>query len=178
MEEAINKSAATSKELPEHSGQFQIQMECLAALVDRELRYEETLQMKKSSQYSPPKSEITPGQRDIAVEWMHEVVLDCLGLDKDTETSPATVNKRVDLSGGQAVFVHAVSILDNFLSICPILPDQLQLLASSCLLLSAKVRTKLEDKLSEDALIDYTDRSITKTELKVFKLPFCLRLSS
>ena len=77
--------------------------------------------------------------------------------------------------------------MDSFLDVCPILTNQVQLLASACLLLADKVRRvdhcggeksgQVEDSpsdfsgpaknLSEAQIIDYTDNTITYNELKV-----------
>ena len=77
------------------------------------------------------------------------------------------------------VFLLSVTIMDSFLDVCPILTNQVQLLASACLLLADKVRSR-EDQicsvknLSEAEIIDYTDNSITLNELKV-KISFLLQ---
>ena len=179
--------AAKTINSPGDSVQISLE-ERLSALCDRELRYEDKL---KNCRISPKESEITGQHRDIAAEWMHEVVLDSLRNSDSGESVPKPESQNADKSDkcgqhldkvednfservdsadircGQMVFVLAVTLLDRFLDTCPILPNQLQLLASSCLLLSAKVRRKLENRLNEDSLIDYTDHSITKTELKV-----------
>ena len=139
--------------------------EKLTALLSKESRFDKDHASKNrkckspfSTGQSPPVSVsetsfsvISGEQRDLAAEWMHEVVID----------------SRVKLD----VFLLSVTIMDSFLDVCPILPNQVQLLASACLLLAAKVKelTGHKDlpKLSEARIIDYTDNSITQQELKV-----------
>ena len=63
------------------------------------------------------------------------------------------------------IFLHSVTIFDYFLELClDVEIQQVQLCASACLRLASKVRN---DELEEDKIIDYTDNSITKSELKV-----------
>jgi len=100
-------------------------------------------------------SEISEEHRNLASEWMHEVVIDsAVKLD---------------------VFLLSVTIMDSFLDVCPILTNQVQLLASACLLLADKVRSR-EDQicsiktLSEEEIIDYTDNTITFDELKAWEM--------
>ena len=119
---------------------------------------------------------VSEEHRDLASEWMHEVVIDSKVKSK--------------------VFLLSVTIMDSFLDVCPILlTNQVQLLASACLLLADKVRRSCHCRntrhcgqhkalgeadsptsdfscpsaknLSEAQIIDYTDNSITYNELKV-----------
>ena len=82
--------------------------------------------------------------KDLATQWMYEVVIDS--------------NVRSE------VFLHAVTVFDNFLDLCIVQTDQVQLCASACLILASKIRNNV---LKDEQIIDYTDNSITKTELKV-----------
>ena len=82
--------------------------------------------------------------KDLATQWMYEVVIDS--------------NVRSE------VFLHAVTVFDYFLDLCIVQTDQVQLCASACLILASKIRN---DVLKDEQIIDYTDNSITKTELKV-----------
>ena len=94
----------------------------------------------------------THNVKDLATQWMYEVVIDS--------------NVRSE------VFLHAVTVFDNFLDLCIVQTDQVQLCASACLILASKIRN---DVLKDEQIIDYTDNSITKTELKVrvnFRLYF------
>ena len=119
---------------------------------------------------------VSEEHRDLASEWMHEVV--------------------IDSKVKSEVFLLSVTIMDSFLDVCPILlTNQVQLLASACLLLADKVRRSCHcqntrhcgqhkglgeadsptsdfscpstKNLSEAQIIDYTDNSITYNELKV-----------
>lgn len=137
----------------------------LLALLSRESRFDRLQSCRrKQFQKSPSGSfmSTTSGvtelgtseeQRDLAAEWMYEVVID----------------SRVKLD----VFLLSVTIMDSFLDVCPILSNQVQLLASACLLLAAKVRLyQTQQVLNEAQIIDYTDNSITQTELKVITTSF------
>ena len=140
------------------------------ALLSRESRFDSVQSQrrekrKQRSSSSPGggssfESEISEEHRDLASEWMHEVVIDsAVKLD---------------------VFLLSVTIMDSFLDVCPILTNQVQLLASACLLLADKVRSHedqicSEKNLSEAEIIDYTDNSITLNELKV-KISFLVPL--
>jgi hypothetical protein len=147
------------------SGYFKMESGTLDHLVARELRFDEMQKCRQSRNVCNVgvMDNITSDQRDIAAEWMYEVVIDSNG--PETSNSPKTSNSSAD------VFLHAVTLMDCFLDICPILTNQVQLLASACLLLAAKVGCRIrldQDKcLDEDTIIDYTDNSITKMELKV-----------
>ena len=127
------------------------------ALLSRESRFDsvqsQRREKRKQRSTSSPggssfESEISEEHRDLASEWMHEVVIDsAVKLD---------------------VFLLSVTIMDSFLDVCPILTNQVQLLASACLFLAAKVRQPTDNNvLNEARIIDYTDSSITHTELKV-----------
>ena len=122
----------------------------LSALLDRESRFD-NVQSRRRKQRSIVKLEVTSEQRDLASEWMYEVVIDS-GVKLD-------------------VFLLSVTIMDSFLDVCPILTNQVQLLASACLFLAAKVRQPTDNNvLNEARIIDYTDSSITHTELKVCRV--------
>ena len=88
---------------------------------------------------------ITSEHKDLATKWMYEVV--------------------IDSKIRSEIFLHSVTIFDYFLELClDVEIQQVQLCASACLRLASKVRN---DELEEDKIIDYTDNSITKSELKV-----------
>ena len=70
----------------------------------------------------------------------------------------------IDSNVRSEVFLHAVTVFDNFPDLCIVQTDQVQLCASACLILASKIRN---DVLKDQQIIDYTDNSITKTELKV-----------
>lgn len=65
----------------------------------------------------------------------------------------------------QGVFPLAMNILDRFLAVVKIRKSQLQLLASVCLFLASKLRQSTP--ISPQALVQYTDWSITIDELTV-----------
>ena len=87
---------------------------------------------------------ITSEHKDLATKWMYEVV--------------------IDSKIRSEIFLHSVTIFDYFLELCLVEIQQVQLCASACLRLASKVRN---DELEENKIIDYTDNSITKSELKV-----------
>lgn len=63
------------------------------------------------------------------------------------------------------IFPLAVNYLDRFLSVNPTNKNHLQLLGTTCLLVSSKLRES--DSLSVDLLVLYTDNTITSEELLV-----------
>ncbi|GLH01772.1 G1/S-specific cyclin-E [Gryllus bimaculatus] len=95
------------------------------------------------SYFSCVQSEITPEMRTIVAEWMLEV---CEEQKRQEE-----------------VFLLAVNYMDRFLSVCNIRKTQLQLLGTTCLLLSSKLRESLP--FSAKRLVFYTDNSITLDDL-------------
>jgi len=66
------------------------------------------------------------------------------------------------------IFPLAVNYMDRFLSVNPINKNHLQLLGTTCLLVSSKLRES--DCLSVDLLVLYTDNTITSEELLVSRL--------
>lgn len=65
----------------------------------------------------------------------------------------------------EEVFPSAICIMDRFLSLVQIQKSQLQLLATTCLLLSSKlVQNKI---ISTDRLVMFTDYSVTCEEIRV-----------
>ncbi|KAF0770317.1 Uncharacterized protein FWK35_00022908 [Aphis craccivora] len=66
------------------------------------------------------------------------------------------------------IFPLAVNYMDRFLSVNPINKNHLQLLGTTCLLVSSKLRES--DCLSVDLLVLYTDNTITSEELLVSHL--------
>ena len=60
--------------------------------------------------------------------------------------------------------------MDKFLELQEVTKTQVQLCASACLLIASKLRIKDDHPLlSETQIVQYTDHSIDKTELKVIK---------
>lgn len=96
-----------------------------------------------SSYFDCVQTEITPQMRKIVAEWMLEVC--------------------EDQKCQEEVFPLAMNYVDRFLSVCCIVKDQLQILASACLLLSSKLRETRP--LSAEVLVFYTDNSITADDL-------------
>lgn len=88
---------------------------------------------------------VTPSMRKIVAEWMLEVI-------HEQQSQPE-------------VFCLAMNMLDRFLSLCPVLKVQLQLLGSVCLLISSKIREPCP--IPGQTIIVYTDYSITQEEIKV-----------
>ena len=123
-------------------GQSPVLEDHLSALLNREVRFD-NVQNRRRKQSSFV-NVLTSEQRDLASDWMYEVVIDS--------------NVRSE------VFLHAVTVFDNFLDLCIVQTDQVQLCASACLILASKIRNNV---LKDEQIIDYTDNSITKTELKV-----------
>lgn len=137
----------------------------LRSLLKREIRFD-TLQnsrlevVSKQSSNSPISTSFTSpnitsdiSTRDVAAQWLHEVVND--------SKSPLDV------------FLLAVTLMDKFLELEPkVTKTQVQLCASACLLIASKLRIKDDHPLlTETQIVQYTDHSIDKTELKVIKAP-------
>ena len=130
----------------------------LRSLLKREVRFD-TLQnsrlvssSKQTSSFSSTSfasPNITSDTRDVAAQWLHEVVND--------SKSPLDV------------FLLAVTLMDKFLDLdTKVTKTQVQLCASACLLIATKLRIKKDHGiLTETQIIQYTDNSIDKTELKV-----------
>lgn len=118
--------------------------EDLLALLSRETRFDK-IQSKRKQKFM---SLVSEEERTLAAEWMLEVVIDS-GLKLD-------------------IFLLSVTIMDSFLDCCPILTNQVQLLASAALRLAAKVRDKMT--INEAQIIEYTDNSITQTELEAWEM--------
>ena len=130
----------------------------LRSLLKREVRFD-TLQNSRLVSSSKQTSSfcstsfvspnITSDTRDVAAQWLHEVVND--------SKSPLDV------------FLLAVTLMDKFLDLdTKVTKTQVQLCASACLLIAAKLRIKKDHGiLTETQIIQYTDNSIDKTELKV-----------
>ena len=127
----------------------------LRSLLEREDRFD-TLQnsrvvkVQQTKSVSPLSSELnhlTSETRDVAAQWLHEVVID--------SKSPLDI------------FLLAVTLMDKFLdiSLTAVTKTQVQLLASACLLIASKLRTS--KNLAESQIISYTDNSIDHKELKV-----------
>lgn len=65
----------------------------------------------------------------------------------------------------EEVFSTAICIMDRFLSLVQIQKSQLQLLATTCLLLSSKL---VQNKaITTDRLVMFTDYSVTAEEIRV-----------
>lgn len=67
------------------------------------------------------------------------------------------------------VFPLSMNYMDRFLSVCPIVKTQLQLLGTACLLLASKLREP--EHLSASQLVSYTDHSFTEADLWVRLAP-------
>lgn len=130
----------------------------LRSLLKREVRFDtlqnsrlvsSSKQTSSSSSTSFTSPNITSDTRDVAAQWLHEVVND--------SKSPLDV------------FLLAVTLMDKFLDLdTKVTKTQVQLCASACLLIAAKLRIKKDHGiLTETQIIQYTDNSIDKTELKV-----------
>lgn len=63
------------------------------------------------------------------------------------------------------MFLLAINYLDRFLNVCPIKKTQLQLLGTTCILLSSKLRET--QPITAETLVFYTDQSITLDDLWV-----------
>lgn len=63
------------------------------------------------------------------------------------------------------IFPLAVNYLDRFLSVKPVNKNHLQLLGTTCLLVSSKLRES--DSLSLELLIVYTDNTVSAEDLLV-----------
>lgn len=101
-----------------------------------------------SSYFECVQKDINPAMRKTVAEWMLEVC--------------------EEQKCQEDVFPLAMNYLDRFLSICQIKKSQLQLLGSTCLLLSSKIR---ETKpLTPKLLVYYTDNSITLEDLWMWEL--------
>lgn len=92
--------------------------------------------------------DLTPDLRKIVVDWMWEVC--------------------EEQKCQEDIFPLAVNYLDRFLSVNPTNKNQLQLLGTTCLLVSSKLRES--DCLSVDLLVLYTDNTITSEELLMWEL--------
>ncbi|XP_050440044.1 G1/S-specific cyclin-D2-like [Adelges cooleyi] len=92
--------------------------------------------------------EITPDLRKLVVDWMWEVC----------------EQKKCQ----EDVFPLAINYMDRFLSLKPIQKKHLQLLGTTCLMVSSKLRES--DCLSGDLLVLYTDNTITTEELLTWEL--------
>ena len=131
----------------------------LRSLLKREVRFDtlqnsrlvsSSKQTSSSSSTSFTSPNITSDTRDVAAQWLHEVVND--------SKSPLDV------------FLLAVTLMDKFLELQEVTKTQVQLCASACLLIASKLRIKDDHPLlSETQIVQYTDHSIDKTELKVIK---------
>ena len=128
----------------------------LVSLLKRENRFD-TLQNSRlskqscspiSTSFTSPNITSDISTRDVAAQWLHEVVND--------SKSPLDV------------FLLAVTLMDKFLELQEVTKTQVQLCASACLLIASKLRIKDDHPLlSETQIVQYTDHSIDKTELKV-----------
>ena len=128
----------------------------LRSLLEREDRFD-TLQnsrvVKQTKSVSPTllqstELNLTSETRDVAAQWLHEVVID--------SKSPLDI------------FLLAVTLMDKFLDISTsVTKTQVQLLASACLLIATKLRISSGKVLSESQIIAYSDDSIEHKELKV-----------
>ncbi|XP_069679168.1 G1/S-specific cyclin-D2-like [Periplaneta americana] len=96
-----------------------------------------------SSYFECVQTDITPQMRKIVAEWMLEVC--------------------EDQKCQEEVFPLAMNYVDRFLSVCHIKKTQLQLLGTTCLLLSSKLREPRP--LSAELLVYYTDNSISTDDL-------------
>ena len=135
----------------------------LVSLLKRENRFDtlqnSRLEVSKQNNSSPISTSFTSAlpnitsdisTRDVAAQWLHEVVND--------SKSPLDV------------FLLAVTLMDKFLELQEVTKTQVQLCASACLLIASKLRIKDDHPLlSETQIVQYTDHSIDKTELKVIK---------
>uniref|UniRef100_A0A2S2PFH8 G1/S-specific cyclin-D3 n=1 Tax=Schizaphis graminum TaxID=13262 RepID=A0A2S2PFH8_SCHGA len=92
--------------------------------------------------------DLTANLRKIVVDWMWEVC--------------------EEQKCQEDIFPLAVNYMDRFLSVNPINKNHLQLLGTTCLLVSSKLRES--DCLSVDLLVLYTDNTITSEELLMWEL--------
>lgn len=69
----------------------------------------------------------------------------------------------------------AVNILDRFLETTPVLREQLQLVACSCMLIASKLRQCFY--LAADTLAYYTENTFTVQEIKVSRAKITATLS-
>lgn len=92
--------------------------------------------------------DVTPQMRAIVSNWMLEV---CEAQKCQEEVFPLSMN-----------------YMDRFLSVCPIVKTQLQLLGTACLLLASKLREP--EHLSAAQLVSYTDHSFTEADLWSWEL--------
>lgn len=92
--------------------------------------------------------DITPHMRSIVSSWMMEV---CEAQKCQEEVFPLSMN-----------------YMDRFLSVCPIVKTQLQLLGTACLLLASKLREP--EHLSASLLVGYTDHSFSEADLWSWEL--------
>lgn len=74
------------------------------------------------------------------------------------------------------IFPLAVNYLDRFLSVKPVNKNHLQLLGTTCLLVSSKLRES--DSLNVDLLIVYTDNTVTTEDLLVSDRTLSIIVSS
>lgn len=92
--------------------------------------------------------DLTPNLRKIVVDWMWEVC--------------------EEQKCQEDIFPLAVNYMDRFLSVKPINKNHLQLLGTTCLLVSSKLRES--DSLSVDLLVIYTDNTVTTEELLMWEM--------
>ncbi|VVC28873.1 Cyclin, C-terminal domain,Cyclin-like,Cyclin, N-terminal [Cinara cedri] len=93
-------------------------------------------------------SDLTPNLRKIVVDWMWEVC--------------------EEQKCQEDIFPLAVNYLDRFLSKNPIQKNHLQLLGTTCLLVSSKLREC--ESLTVDLLILYTDNTVSSEDLLMWEL--------
>ena len=145
--------------------------EALEVLVQKELlqckrikeyqhdRDKTTLQIHLSPANSPKPTVRVPEHRDVVAKWMNEAVSFDLVVSSSCSALP-----NLSPPPGPRLFTLAASLMDMFLLKCKIKLSQLQLLGSACLSLAAKSR---KIQLSEDALIECSDYTITTEEIQV-----------
>lgn len=98
--------------------------------------------------FSCVQKDVTAPMRTIVSNWMLEV---CEAQKCQEEVFPLSMN-----------------YMDRFLSVCPIVKTQLQLLGTACLLLASKLREP--EHLSASQLVGYTDHSFTEADLWSWEL--------
>ena len=166
MEDEVKKvnenELEESQETVEESLDVLVQRELLQCkrVKSSEQHQEESPVSQKISPAKSPKPKVrVPEHRDVVAKWMNDAVSFGLVL-----SSLDTASSNMEPPPGPRLFTLAASLMDLFLMKCKIKLSQLQLLGSACLSLAAKSRKIL---LSEDALIECSDYTITSQEIQV-----------
>ncbi|KAG0418365.1 hypothetical protein HPB47_004887, partial [Ixodes persulcatus] len=115
----------------------------MAGMLDLQSRYTVTCDYCRQVQ-----TEVLPPMRKVLAQWMSEVC--------------------EEQSCEDIVFPCAMNYVDRFLARTDVKKSQLQLLGAVCLLIASKMRTSRP--LALEALVYYTDYSVTAEELKAWEL--------